>query len=56
VLVPGAGHLLPVTHPEAVIDFLQRQLEKYGGLVIRRRRGGSRGPGGRGGRPLPGRG
>lgn len=26
VLVPGAGHLLPLTHPEAVNEFLKRRL------------------------------
>ena len=26
VLVPGAGHLLPLTHPEAVNDFLEKDM------------------------------
>ena len=30
VLVPGGGHVLPLTHPETVNEFLRSQMEKYG--------------------------
>lgn len=30
VLIPGAGHVLPVTHPEVVNAFLQAQWERFG--------------------------
>jgi pimeloyl-ACP methyl ester carboxylesterase len=30
VLVPGAGHLMVMTHPEAVNDFLREGMERYG--------------------------
>lgn len=30
VIVPGAGHLLVVTYPKVVTDFLRAQVEKYG--------------------------
>lgn len=31
VLVPGAGHLMVMTHPEAVNDFLRAGMDRYGG-------------------------
>lgn len=30
VLVPGAGHVLPLTHPEAVNEFLRCRMAEYG--------------------------
>ena len=30
VLVPGAGHLMVMTHPEAVNDFLREGMQRYG--------------------------